>query len=65
MNNKKLTDEEMNKKMVKAIKEGTFNRAQNFLGEDVVKVNGLTKDNINMKTILEIASKKFDISKFK
>lgn len=57
MKNSQKTDEEIKKIMVDTIKEGTFNKASNFLGSEVMKKHGLTKDNINMQKILEIAKK--------
>lgn len=51
------TDEEINQAMGKVMKEGFFNQAQNFLGTDTMKKHGLTKENLNIKTILEIAKK--------
>lgn len=51
------TDEEMNEIMKEVIKEGFFNQSQNLLGVDIMKKHGLTKDNLNIKKILEVMNK--------
>ena len=51
------TDEEIHTIMIDTIKEGALNQATNFLGAEIMLKYGLTKDNVNMKKILEIAQK--------
>ena len=47
----------MNEIMKEVIKEGFFNQSQNLLGVDIMKKHGLTKDNLNIKKILEVMNK--------